>query len=63
MYQRIAVITLVGGNKIVYGTDSEYLSNEEAETYIRAKRYGCSDADVSVAFAVVIPNDGHPYDI
>lgn len=65
MYPRIAVVTLLQGEKLIFGTYEEYISREEAAETIRQKwavltgERQISADDISIV--VVIPNDGYPY--
>jgi len=57
MYPRIAVVSTTDGRRVVFGTDSEYMSVEEAQQYLQGQGFGYVD----VLMAVCIPNDGYPY--
>jgi hypothetical protein len=54
----VAIATLSDGRRIAFGTDRDFLTNEEAGEHIRSYN---SSVTQDVIYVSVVPNDGYPY--
>lgn len=65
VYPRIALVTLSGGTRIVFGTYNEYMSNDEATEEIKQKWWPYPGESPlltpDVTMVAIVPNDGYPY--